>query len=311
MIPALLVASAVVILTALPAAAAGLTLPQGAKQLSERVSPLTSYAMPTAPFDGHSVPAEVLEGRVSRQTWVIDTPGLTTLQVLAPLRAQLQEAGYEIAFQCDAVACGGFDFRFGTEVTPAPDMFVDIRNFRFLSARRGDDEAIGLLVSRSRSAAYVQIIQVSPPDRPRPAIEPVPDKAPEAEPAPPGNGLAATLMERGHVILSDLVFETGADALDPGTYGSLKELAAFLEANPGLSIAVVGHTDSIGSLSRNIALSKRRAESVRTRLIDGYGISPRRIEAEGMGYLAPVASNLTSAGREANRRVEAILLSKR
>ena len=49
---------------------------------------------------------------------------------------------------------------------------------------------------------------------------------------------------------------------------------------------------------------------MRARLISEYGIDPARIEAEGMGYLAPVASNLTEAGRQANRRVEAILLSE-
>ena len=48
---------------------------------------------------------------------------------------------------------------------------------------------------------------------------------------------------------------------------------------------------------------------MRQRLIDRYQIDPARLEGEGMGYLAPVGSNLTPEGREANRRVEAVLLS--
>ena len=44
-------------------------------------------------------------------------------------------------------------------------------------------------------------------------------------------------------------------------------------------------------------------------IAEAYGIDPARVQAEGMGYLAPIASNLSPAGREANRRVEAILLS--
>ncbi len=61
-------------------------------------------------------------------------------------------------------------------------------------------------------------------------------------------------------------------------------------------------------LDANIALSKRRAGTVRDRLVNEYGVPPGRVAAEGMGYLAPVASNLTPEGRERNRRVEALLL---
>jgi outer membrane protein OmpA-like peptidoglycan-associated protein len=71
---------------------------------------------------------------------------------------------------------------------------------------------------------------------------------------------------------------------------------------------LVGHTDSVGGLSGNIALSKRRAQSVRQRLIDTHGVDPSRLDAEGMGYLSPAASHLTPEGREANRRVEVIVL---
>ncbi len=75
-----------------------------------------------------------------------------------------------------------------------------------------------------------------------------------------------------------------------------------------IRIMLVGHTDSVGGLDPNIALSRDRAASVRQRLIDAYGVAPNRLEAQGMGYLAPIASNLTAQGRETNRRVEAVLL---
>jgi OOP family OmpA-OmpF porin len=75
-----------------------------------------------------------------------------------------------------------------------------------------------------------------------------------------------------------------------------------------LRVALVGHTDATGSLDANIALSRKRAASVKDRLVRAYGIAVSRLDAEGMGYLAPIASNLTQAGRDANRRVEAVLL---
>ena len=44
------------------------------------------------------------------------------------------------------------------------------------------------------------------------------------------------------------------------------------------------------------------------RLITAYGASRPQLRAEGMGWLAPLATNLTPEGREANRRVEAVVL---
>ena len=77
-----------------------------------------------------------------------------------------------------------------------------------------------------------------------------------------------------------------------------------------MRIALVGHTDNIGGLDGNIALSVSRAQAVRERLITQYAISPDRLEARGMGYLSPHTTNTTEAGREANRRVEAVVLAQ-
>ncbi len=68
-------------------------------------------------------------------------------------------------------------------------------------------------------------------------------------------------------------------------------------------------TDADGDLALNVALSKRRAASVLERLVSDYNVARRQLQAEGVGYLAPIANNLTEVGREANRRVELVLLS--
>ncbi len=292
--------------------ASELSLPASARQLSIRNSPLDSYAMPLAPFDGEMVPSLTFEGRIERQTWRVDGASLTTLQLLAPLREQIVNAGYSILFECESQACGGFDFRFGTEVIPAPDMHVVIRNYRFLSALRGESEALSILISASRSAAFIQLIHVAPDQQG--ALQIAPGNEPESAPVTSEpqftGGLSEALVSVGHVILDDLVFQTGANKLGPGPYASLSELAGFLNANPDYRIALVGHTDSVGALAQNISLSKRRAGSVRERMIEQHGIAANRISAEGVGYLSPVASNLTAEGRDANRRVEAILLGQ-
>ena len=70
---------------------------------------------------------------------------------------------------------------------------------------------------------------------------------------------------------------------------------------------LVGHTDMTGALDANIALSRRRAEAVRERLLRDHGLNRDRIDAQGAGWLAPRASNATKAGRAANRRVEVVV----
>jgi OmpA-OmpF porin, OOP family len=315
MIPRLFHAIALVgLLSPVPGVAGDLILPPGARLQGDRVNPLDSYALPLGPFADGTVPTRDLEGRITRQSWRLDRSAASTLQVLAPLRDQLLNAGFKILLDCRDLACGGFDFRFAIEVIPSPDMHVNIRDYRFVSATRGNDEALSLLISRTGNAVYVQMVHVSPPDGAglqvvAQAQQPEGQDPPRQTAGTTGTtAIAGPLISLGHVALNDLIFDTGAAALGGGPFATLQQLAGFLAENPGYRIALVGHTDNVGSLDDNISLSKRRAGAVRTRLIEKYGGDPARIDAEGNGYLAPVASNLTSEGRKANRRVEAILL---
>lgn len=297
-------------LAAVPAAAADLPLPAGMQMLSERASPLASYQLPVAVFDGEGVPSERFEGQVVRRSWRVALDA-SPLQIAAPVRAALEEAGYEVLFQCAARECGGFDFRFGTEVIPAPDMTVDLNNYYFLSARNPGGSAVSLLVSHSVSTAYIQLIEVVPAGSGSGfAVAPPPAPAPVPRPEPAAGGLAGALLEQGRAVLPDLEYETGSARLGSGEFASLAALAAFLAAHPGAQVVLVGHTDSQGSLSANTSISQRRAEAVRDRLAEKHGVDPGRVSVAGAGYLAPVASNLTDEGREANRRVEAVLLSQ-
>ncbi len=297
---------------------AALTLDLPAKVLAEETRSETpgSYALPTAGFDGFRVPALQVEGALDQRSFRLDAPGATTLSIFAPLRDQVLTAGYEILFECEARACGGFDFRFNTDVMPEPDMHVDLGDFRFLSARSGAD-AVSILVSRSAGAGYVQITRVS--EAPL-AMQPIEtaidlDETPVmrgVDPAtPPASELTAALDEVGSAVLDDLVFASGAATLSAGDYPSLAAVAAWLQANPEGTIALVGHTDASGSLAANVALSERRAEAVADVLVQTYGADPARVDARGVGFLAPRATNQTDEGRQKNRRVEVIVTSTR
>lgn len=295
-----------------PGAALDLSLPTNAVQTVERNTAPDRYAAPSSVFENGEVAKLDIEGDVRRAAWRLDTPGLTPLQVMRPLRAQLTGAGFEILLDCASETCGGFDFRFATETLPGPNMYVNIRAFHFVTAARptADDpqEVVTVLTSTSATSAYIQVIQagsLTGGSVAATAKADLPNVLPGAEP----QNLSAQLLSVGHTVLKDLDFGTGTSNLGQGPFASLAALTAFLNARPSMKIALVGHTDSVGGLDVNIALSRRRAQSVRARLIDEFSIDAGRMEAQGMGYLAPVASNLTAAGRDANRRVEVVVLS--
>jgi outer membrane protein OmpA-like peptidoglycan-associated protein len=112
---------------------------------------------------------------------------------------------------------------------------------------------------------------------------------------------------RGLIVnVSDVLFDTGSATLKPGAREKLARVAGILAAHPDLKIEIEGHTDSVGGDEYNQRLSERRAESVRSYLVQ-QKIPPTAVDAEGFGESRPVATNATTAGRQQNRRVELVV----
>lgn len=298
--------TAALALLPLAAGASAVQMPPEATLAAEETAALSSTHIPVGPFDGQTVPTIRAEGEITRRVWQQPLKGRTTLQLLAPLRAQLIAQDFQVIYECAQEVCGGFDFRFATDTLPEPQMHVDLGDFRFLSARRlasGAPDYVTLMVSRSAARAFVQVTQAQS----RPAIAPAPDAAQSgAAERPP---LVAQLEQDGHAVLDDLAFATGAATLQMGPFASLDALAAYLLAHPDRQVILVGHTDAVGTLEANIALSRQRALAVRRDLVQTRGVPTGQVTAEGAGYLAPRASNLTDAGRQLNRRVEVVLIA--
>jgi outer membrane protein OmpA-like peptidoglycan-associated protein len=287
-----------------------LTLPGNAAVEVEQNVPLDSYPLPTAAWDGAAVPTRTIEGAMTRQVWRVAATGLASLQLMRPLREQLRTAGYEVIFECDTQDCGGFDFRFGTPIAPPPAMQVDLNDFRFLSAIKQSDDglrAVSLMVSRTPQAGFVQIIRVVTVGVDAPSLTAANDPTARAAAPAPSGDLAQSLIATGHALLDRVAFETGAVTLTDMDMPALRALADYMAQYPDQTISIVGHTDSSGGLDGNIAISRQRAAAVIERLVVDFGAPRARLTAAGMGYLAPIASNLTQEGREANRRVEAVV----
>jgi outer membrane protein OmpA-like peptidoglycan-associated protein len=112
---------------------------------------------------------------------------------------------------------------------------------------------------------------------------------------------------RGLIVsMSDVLFDTGKYSLMPGAREKLAKVAGILIAYPGLNIEVGGYTDDVGSDAMNQKLSENRAGSVRDYLV-AEGVANNTVTSKGFGNTLPVASNDSSAGRQANRRVELVV----
>ncbi len=119
--------------------------------------------------------------------------------------------------------------------------------------------------------------------------------------------LQAKETERGLVVtFSDVLFDTGRATLKGGALARIGQLGDVMKEYPERNVLLEGFTDSTGSDETNQQLSERRALSVRQELV-ARGIDPRRIVTRGHSDRYPVADNSTAAGRQQNRRVEAVL----
>jgi len=105
------------------------------------------------------------------------------------------------------------------------------------------------------------------------------------------------------IVLKGVTFLPGSATLTADAKAVLDGAASALAGQKNLKIELGGYTDSQGRDAANLALSQRRANSVRQYLID-KGIEADRLTAKGYGEASPIADNDTVDGRAENRRVE-------
>lgn len=99
-------------------------------------------------------------------------------------------------------------------------------------------------------------------------------------------------------------FALGKSDFSKEAYPTLQAITAILKAYPKANFVVEGHTDSTGTNANfNQLLSERRAEKVVAYFVEN-GVAADRLTAIGYGENQNIASNMTEAGRIANRRVE-------
>lgn len=102
---------------------------------------------------------------------------------------------------------------------------------------------------------------------------------------------------------SNIQFDFDSSVLRTSSYAALDAGSADLRANPSKTIELNGYASSEGTAAHNLRLSKDRANSVKTYLVNS-GVEAKRIKVKGLGETNPIADNSTEEGRVMNRRVE-------
>ena len=112
------------------------------------------------------------------------------------------------------------------------------------------------------------------------------------------------LITEGKFVTHGILFDVNSDKIKPESFGVLKDISNVLTENPDVKVKIIGHTDSDGKDADNLTLSKKRADAVKTALMNEFKIDASRMETDGKGESQPVDKNDTPAGKANNRRVE-------
>ena len=113
---------------------------------------------------------------------------------------------------------------------------------------------------------------------------------------------ADTLATIGNTVY----FSYDSAALDGNSKGSLFRQAAFLNANPSLTVTIEGHCDERGTREYNLALGERRAAAARDYLL-AQGVDPARIKVISYGKERPAMAGSNEESWAKNRRAATVL----
>jgi OOP family OmpA-OmpF porin len=144
------------------------------------------------------------------------------------------------------------------------------------------------------------------PDTDKDGINDEDDKCP-TEAGPASNQgcpeIKQEIIKKVDYAAENIYFATSKYVLLSKSFAGLDEVAKIMQENPGVKLAIDGHTDNTGEASFNQTLSENRANAVKAYLVK-KGVAEDRLIATGHGASQPVADNKTAAGRQQNRRVE-------
>jgi OOP family OmpA-OmpF porin len=109
-----------------------------------------------------------------------------------------------------------------------------------------------------------------------------------------------------------VLFGNNSSVINNPDDAQFQEFADFMNRYPATDTLIEGHASAPGDADYNMMVSQKRAEAVRTLLINTYGIDNARIKAKGFGENQLLDTSNTAAANKVNRRITAkVTASKR
>ena len=117
--------------------------------------------------------------------------------------------------------------------------------------------------------------------------------------------------EKGTLIrFSGDLFQQGSSSINPKFFPKIDQLAEVLKTFTDYQVRIEGHSDSSGGIDVNLRLTQRRADAFKKYLAEKCGVPLERMTAIGLGEATPIADNNFQVGRDRNRRIDTILLTR-
>jgi outer membrane protein OmpA-like peptidoglycan-associated protein len=113
---------------------------------------------------------------------------------------------------------------------------------------------------------------------------------------------AQAMQVSDNAIAFPIQFKVNSAQIMPESLPFIESIAGLMQKDPGVRLLIEGHTDISGNYQRNMALSRERAFTVMSHLIDRYGIDPMRLMPVGKGPMEPLPGHEPTDPK--NRRVQ-------
>ena len=109
-------------------------------------------------------------------------------------------------------------------------------------------------------------------------------------------------------VTAQIKFDLTSATLSSDYTDEFNYILGFMMSKGDANFEIASHTNSVGAKKRNQEISQKRADKIKSLLID-KGMNPSKLTAVGYGESRPIASNKTSEGRHNNERIEIYLVS--
>ncbi|MDP2365143.1 MAG: OmpA family protein, partial [Ignavibacteria bacterium] len=190
--------------------------------------------------DDGSVKTVKLEGKVTKLDYR-DPDNRSSLERIRNYEQAFKKAGFEIKFMCSKEECG---HEIGIETI---GYYPPERYLTAFQKRKEGNVWIGVFVP---AGPWSKIIVVEEKPMETGMVKVTADV------------FKSNILKDGHAAVYGIYFDTGKSVIKPESDETIKEIAALLEANSSMQVYIIGHTDNVGKLKDNMALSQKRAEAV-------------------------------------------------